>query len=161
MGREFADTILGLFWVAVTHLCLLQVDADWQETPIPAAVMGQKIQLVGSACKDTLPRSIRRKVVIRYFVSILLAAEKRFDFFHVLGIARGNHLAHLDNPMPHHAAIDVFIVELSQIIREPLVISCEKTEEAGLPSALSASETKHHIELAPWLKDACHSTQHE
>lgn len=46
MGREFADAILGLFWVAVTHLCLLQVDADWQETPIPAAVVGQKIHPV-------------------------------------------------------------------------------------------------------------------
>lgn len=78
--------------------------------------MGQEIQLVGGAGKDTLPRSIRRELVIRHFVSILLAAEKRFDFFHILGIDRGNHLAHLDNPMPHHAAIDVFIVELSQII---------------------------------------------
>lgn len=93
-------------------------------------VMGQKIQLVGSACKGTLPRSIRRKVVIRYFASILLAAEKRFDFFHVLGIARGHHLAHLDNPMPHHAAIDVFVIELSQIIREPLVIPCEDRRQA-------------------------------
>lgn len=116
MGREFADAILGLFWVAVTHLCCLRVNADWQETPISAAVMGQKIQLVGGAGKDTLPRSIRRELVIRHFVSIFLAAEKRFDFFHVLGIARGQHLTHLDNPMPHYPTIDVFIVELSQII---------------------------------------------
>lgn len=86
MGREFADTILGLFWVAVTHLCLLQVDADWQETPIPAAVMGQKIQLVGSGCKDTLSWSIRRKLVIRHFVRIFQAAEKRFDFVYVLAL---------------------------------------------------------------------------
>ena len=116
MGREFADAILGLFWVAVTHLCRLRVNADWQETPISAAVMGQKIQLVGSACKDTLSWSICRKLVIRHFVSIFLAAEKRFDFFHVLGIARGHHLTHHDNPMPHYPTIDVFIVELSQII---------------------------------------------
>lgn len=116
MGREFADAILGLFWVAVTHLCCLRVNADWQETPISAAVMGQKIQLVGSACKDTLSWSICRKLVIRHFVSIFLAAEKRFDFFHVLGIARGHHLTHLDNPMLHYPTIDVFIVELSQII---------------------------------------------
>lgn len=46
MGREFADAILGLFWVAVTHLCCLRVNADWQETTISAAVVGQKIQLV-------------------------------------------------------------------------------------------------------------------
>lgn len=78
--------------------------------------MGQKIQLVGSACKDTLSWTICRKLVIRHFVSIFLAAEKRFDFFHVLGIARGHHLTHLDNPMPHYPTIDVFIVELSQII---------------------------------------------
>ena len=44
------------------------------------------------------------------------------------------------------------IIQLPQIIGEPLVPDCQQTEEGGLASPLTAYQTEHDFKFAPWLK---------
>ena len=44
------------------------------------------------------------------------------------------------------------IVQLPQIIGEPLVPDCQQTEEGGLASPLTSDQTEHDFKLAPRLK---------
>ena len=49
-------------------------------------------------------------------------------------------------------AVHIVIVQLPQIIGEPLVPDCQQTEEGGLASPLTAYQTEHDFKLASGLK---------
>lgn len=59
-------------------------------------------------------------------------------------------LAFLISPMG--LAVHIVIVQLPQIIGEPLIPDCQQTEEGGLASPLTADQTEHDFKLAPRLK---------
>ncbi|OFU42752.1 hypothetical protein HMPREF3071_13040 [Clostridium sp. HMSC19A11] len=45
-------------------------------------------------------------------------------------------------------AVYVVIVQLPQVIGEPLVFDCQQAEEGGLPGSLPAHQTEHDFKLA-------------
>ena len=107
------------------NLRLLRADLYRQKATIAGTVEGQEIHCVGCAAKHTLPQSICRVGFIRNFVDLLLAAQKRFDFFNALGIGGGNHLGHFDDPVTLQLAVYIFIVQLPQIVGKPLILACQ------------------------------------
>ena len=58
-------------------------------------------------------------------------------------------------------AVHVFIVQLSQIIRKPLVLACQQPEEGGLSRALTAHQTEHNLKFAAGVKCPMNRTQQE
>ena len=53
------------------------------------------------------------------------------------------------------------IVQLFQIVTEPLVTDCQQAEEAGLASPLSAHQTKHFLVFGAGGKHPPDSPQQE
>ena len=47
-----------------------------------------------------------------------------------------------------------FIIQLFQVIREPIIIDRKQTEERGLSSSLTAHKTEHNLKFAPRLKSS-------
>ena len=80
------------FIVQNVDFCKLWMYHDWHKTAVAGAVMGQKIQCIGSAAEHTLSFSVSRVGFVWHFIGFLLAAEKGFDFLNALGIGGGNHL---------------------------------------------------------------------
>ena len=54
--------------------------------------------------------------------------------------------------MPLHFAVHIFIIQLLQVIREPIIIDRKQTEERGLSGSLTAYKTEHYLKFAPRLK---------
>ena len=49
-------------------------------------------------------------------------------------------------------AVHVFIVQLPQIVRKPLVLACQQAEKGGLSRALTSYQTEHDLEFAARTK---------
>jgi len=56
---------------------------------------------------------------------------------------------HFDNPVTLQLTVHIVIVQLPQIIGEPLVPDCQQTEEGGLASPLTAYQAEHDFNLHP------------
>ena len=54
--------------------------------------------------------------------------------------------------MPLHFAVHIFIIQLFQVIREPIIIDRKQTEERGLSGSLTAYKTEHYLKFTPRLK---------
>ena len=98
---------------------------------------------------------------IRDFVDLLLTAQKRLDFLNALGIGGSNHLGHFNDPVPLQLAVHIFIVQLPQIVGEPLVLSCQQTEECGFSRTLTAHQTEHDFKFAAGMKCPMNRAQQE
>ena len=88
------------------------------------------------------------------FPCLLYTSQKGLDFFNALSVGSCNHFRHFNNPMPLHFAVHIFIIQLFQIIREPVIIDRKQTEERGLSSSLTAHKTEHNLKFAPRLKSS-------
>ncbi len=73
-------------------------------------------------------------VLHRYLIGFLLSAQKGLDFFNVLALA----VAIISDISIIQCSCILrytfFIIQLLQVIREPIIIDCKQTEERG-PSA--------------------------
>ena len=127
------------------NLRILRVNHDGKETPVPGPVKGQKVQRVGRTAKHALPQPVFGLGLVGRPVGFLLAADKRADFLNAFGAAGGQHLRHLDDPVALQLQKHPVIVQLFQVIGEPLVPDRQQTEEAGLASPLSAHQTEHFL----------------
>ena len=58
-------------------------------------------------------------------------------------------------------AVDVLVIELSQVVREPFVPDCHEAEERTFTCALTADQAEHILELAPRLKYPLDCAHHE
>ena len=58
-------------------------------------------------------------------------------------------------------AVHVVIVQPPQVIREPLVLNGQQTEEGGLPRTLTAHQTEHGFKFASRLEHALNGSQQE
>ena len=58
-------------------------------------------------------------------------------------------------------AVHVVIVQPPQVIREPLVLNGQQTEEGGLPCALTAHQTEHGFKFASRLEHPLDGSQQE
>ena len=54
--------------------------------------------------------------------------------------------------MPLKLTVDIFIIQLSQVVREPFIFDCHEAEEGTFARSLTAYETQHILKLAPGLK---------
>jgi len=116
-----------------------RIHRDGDEAAVARAVTGQKILPVGRASKNTLAQTVGRMCFVGDFIGFLLLAEKALDFLDAFGIGGGNHLRHFNDPVTLQLAVHVVIVQPPQVIRKPLVLNGQQTEEGGLPrSRLSA-----------------------
>ena len=127
------------------NLCILRVNHDRQKAPISGPVKGQEVQCVGRTAEHTLPQPVFGLGLVGRPVGFLLAADKRADFLNAFGAAGGQHLRHLDDPVALQLQKHPVIVQLFQVIGEPLVPDRQQTEEAGLASPLSAHQTEHFL----------------
>ena len=98
---------------------------------------------------------------IRDFVDLLLTAQKRLDFLNALGIGGSNHLGHFNDPVPLQLAVHIFIVQLSQIVRKPLVLACQQPEEGGFSRALTTHQTEHDFKFTTGMKCPVNRAQQE
>ena len=135
---------------------------DGQKSPVSAAVKGKKVQCIGRTAEYTLAKPVLRFCGIGYLVGFLLAAEKGFDILNALGVGRGDHLGHFDDPVPLHLAEHILIVDPLEVIRKPFVPAGKQPEERRLTCALSAYETEHRFEFASGIEhtaDCAHQKQ--
>ena len=127
------------------NLRILRVNHDGKETPVPGPVKGQEVQRVGRTAEHALPQPVFGLGLIGCAVGFLLAADERADFLNAFGAAGGQHLRHLDDPVALQLQKHPVIVQLFQVIGEPLVPDRQQTEEAGLASPLTAHQTEHFL----------------
>ncbi len=127
------------------NLCILRVNHDGKEAPVPGPVKGQEVQRVGRTAEHTLPQPVFGLGLIGRPVGFLLAADKRADFLNAFGAAGSQHLRHLDDPVALQLQKYPVIVQLFQVIGKPLVPDRQQTEEAGLASPLAAHQTEHFL----------------
>ena len=93
------------------------------------------------------------------FIGFLLLAEKALDLLNALGVGGGNHLRHFDDPVTLQLAVHVVIVQPPQVIREPLVLNGQQTEEGGLPRTLTAHQTEHGFKFTSRLEYSLDGSQ--
>ena len=127
------------------NLRILRVNHDGKEPPVPGPVKWQKVQRVGRTAEHTLPQPVFGLGLIGCAVGFLLAADERADFLNAFGTAGGQHLRHLDDPVALQLQKHPVIIQLFQIVTEPLVPDRQQAEEAGLASPLSAHQTEHFL----------------
>jgi hypothetical protein len=71
-----------------------------------------------------------------------LAADKGANFLDALGVAGGQHLRHLDDPVALQLGKHLVIIQLFQVVGEPLILYSQKAKEGGLSSSLATHQTK-------------------
>ena len=99
--------------------------------------------------------------LIRDLIDLLLTAQKRLDFLNALGIGSGDHLGHFNDPVTLQLTVHAFIVQLPQIIGEPLVLACQQPEEGGFSRALTTHQTEHDLKFAAGVKRPVNRAQQE
>ena len=143
------------------HLALLLVDLDRDEPPIARPIKGQELHNVRGAAEDTLTGSVHGINVIRHLVAVLLPRDERLDLVALSRIAWLDHLRHFADPMALKLAIDVVVVDLLQVVREPVIVMGKETEEGGFARALATGEAEHIIELDAGVMSAGNAAHEE
>ena len=138
-----------------------RIHRDGDEAAVARAVTGQKILPVGRASKNTLAQTVGRMCFVGDFIGLLLLAEKTLDFLDAFGIGGGNHLRHFNDPVTLQLAVHVVIVQPPQVIRKPLVLNGQQTEEGGLSHTLTAHQTEHGLKFASRLEYPLDGSQQE
>ena len=140
---------------------LLRMHLNGKEAAVAASVHGQEIHFVGGAGKYALPQMIGSVAVIGKLVGILAPGEKGLDVLDALRVGCRYHLRHFHDPVPCQSLINLFIVQLFQIIGKPFVPDSQEAKERRFPRSLTAGQHQHQIKFRSRLKDTLHSSQHE
>ena len=157
---ELVDISTGFsFIVQNVDFGQFRIHRDGDKAAVACAVTGQKILPVGRASKDALAQTVGRMRFIGDFIGFLLLAEKALDLLDALGVGGGNHLRHFDDPVPLQLAIYVVIVQPPQVVREPLVLDCQQTEEGRLPHTLTSYQTEHGLKFTSRLEHSLDGSQ--
>ena len=146
----------GFFICQDMRFCLLRMHLHRKEAAVAASVHGQEIHFVGGASKHTLPQMIGSVAVIGKLVGILAPGEKGPDVLDALGICRRYHLRHFHDPVSCQSLIDLFIVQLFQVIGKPFVPDSQEAKERRFPCSLTAGQHQHQIKFRSRLKDSLH-----
>ena len=81
-----------------------------------------------------------------------MAADKGANFLDALGVAGGQHLRHLDDPVALQLGKHLVIIQLFQIIGEPLILYRQEAKESGLSGSLAAHQTEQLLILGAWME---------
>ena len=74
-----------------------------------------------------------------------LAAQKGLDFFNALSVGGLQRFRTFQSNAPG-ILWHIFIIQLFQVIREPIIIDRKQTEERGLSGSLTAAyKTEHYL----------------
>ena len=132
-----------------------------QKAAVAGAIHRQKVHSVGGSSEHALARAVCREAVIGLLVGILAAGEEGLDFLDALGVGRGDHLGHLHNPVRHDVPVDVLVIQLANVIRDPVLLHGEKADERGFARALSADQHEHQLKFAAGVEHPVDCTKHE
>ena len=90
-----------------------------------------------------------------------MATDKGADLLYTLGVTGGQHLRHLDDPVALQLGKHLVVIQLFQVIREPLVLYSQETKEGGLTSSLAAHQTEQLLIFRTWMKHPADGSQQE
>lgn len=129
------------------------------EPAVSCAVQRQKVHRIGRSAEHTLTWPVGGMGLVGDLVGLLLPAEKGLDLLDAFRIGCGDHLGHLDDPVPLHFAVHVLIVQPFQVVGEPVVPACQQAKKGGLARPLAAHQAEHELELAARLKHPADGAQ--
>ena len=143
------------------NLRFLWVNHHWQKPPVSGPVKRQEVQCVGGTAEHTLPQPVFWLGLIGGAIGFLLAADKGADLLDALGVTGGQHLRHLDDPVSLQLGKYLVVVQLFQVVGEPLILYSQKAKEGGLSSSLTAHQTEQLLILRTGMEHPADGSQQE
>ena len=143
------------------NLRFLRVNHHWQEPAVSGSIKREEIQRVGGTAEHTLPQPVFGLGFIGRAVGFLLAADKGADLLDALGVTGGQHLRHLDDPVALQLGKHLVIIQLFQIIGEPLILYSQEAKEGRLSGSLAARQTEQFLILGTWMEHPADGSQQE
>ena len=108
-----------------------------------------------------MPQPVFGLGLIGRAVGFFLAADKGADLLNAFGVTGGQHLRHLDDPVALQLGKHLVIIQLFQVIREPLILYSQEAKEGGLSGSLAAYQTEQFLILGAWMEYPADSSQQE
>ena len=90
-----------------------------------------------------------------------MTADKGADLLDALGVTGGQHLRHLDDPVALQLGKHLVIIQLFQVIGEPLILYRQKAKEGGLSGSLTAHQTEQLLILGTRMEHPADGSQQE
>ena len=88
-----------------------------------------------------------------------MATDKGADLLNALGVAGGQHLRHLDDPVALQLGKHLVIIQLFQVIREPLILYSQEAKESRLSGSLAAHQTEQFLILGTRMEHPADGSQ--
>lgn len=90
--------------------------------------------------------------IIGNLVGFFLPAYEDFCFFYAFGIRIRSHLCQLDDPMTLFFPANIVVIQTLQVIGEPLIHNCQKSEECQFSSALRTDKAETDIIFSQFIQ---------